>query len=112
MEKQCFYNSDIGSLTLMNKNGTRIHLNNGFGDGMFEYYLFDTFDELESHLKEEGLTINDIVERVWLSEKDWKVMNYDCPKDYESSGEKLGSKYVVVYSYFTTFFIVNEEFEE
>ena len=107
MKEQNQYYADMGSLTLINKNGAKIHLANQVGDGSFKYYVFDTRDEFEKHLKEHnGIKRTDVKERIWLSEYGWKVMTYDCAKEYESSGRELDSNYITIYSYKNTFYFL------
>ena len=104
---QEFYTSDIGSIKLMHKNGVSILLNNGYGDGEFKFYVFDTIEEMEKHIANrysvEMLNIR-------LDQKGWKVMNSDCAKSYSEDGVELDSDYIYVYQVDQCFmFVLNKE---
>lgn len=99
-----YYMCDLASILIMNKNGTKIRLKNGLGDGFYKYYVFDTMKDMDEHINNRYQV--DFT-RLTLEGGDWKVMDYDLAEKYEDKGTKLETNFVYVFVKDTTFYFVN-----
>ena len=79
MEKK-YYDCDAGSV-LVECGGSFIHFDNGYGDGNFKVYLFDSKEEfdqyIEDHLKY-GIEEKQYRYNTQALFKNAKVLDYDC----------------------------------
>lgn len=101
------YMSDRGGLLLKHNGGAEILLSNGYGDGTFKYYVFHNEKELKEHLVDNFESYNTLTQlSFYITTNGWKVMYYDCEKDYNDLGTELDSNYIIIYQQGTTFYFV------
>ena len=101
------YMSDRGGLLLKHIGGAEILLSNGYGDGTFKYYVFDSEKELKDHLTKNFENYNSLTPlSVYITTFGWKIMAYDCEPDYDDLGTELYSDYITIYQKGTTFYFV------
>ena len=101
MIKKYEYTADAGSILLMHKSGAKFRLSNNYGDGDFDFYIVDNESDLEKMKLMFGALKNT---GVWLDDGGWKVMFYDCAKNYNNSGvELLFNCYSAIYQIGTKF---------
>lgn len=104
--KQWYYTADAGSVKLIHKSGASILLHNGYGDGFFKYYVFDSYKQMEEHIASRYAVKES---KISLRGKGWKVMDYDCTSNYDDSGTLLESEKISVYQVDQCFmFVLNK----
>ena len=95
--KEYEYMADVGSIKLIHKSGAKLYISNNYGDGTFSFYIIDSNAELIQkfpNAKDTGIRLEDF---------GWKVMSYDCVKNYDSEGEELICNYTAIYRSGTSF---------
>lgn len=101
------YMSDRGGLLLKHFSGAEILLSNGYGDGTFKYYVFHNEKELKEHLASNFESYDTLTHlSVYITTYGWKIMYYDCEKNYEDLGTELHSNYITIYQKGTTFYFI------
>lgn len=101
------YMSDRGGLLLKHIGGAEILLSNDYGDGNFKYHVFDSEKALRDHLAKNFENYNNLTPLpVCITTFGWKIMAYDCTKDYNDLGTELYSDYITIYQKDTTFYFV------
>ena len=82
-------------------------MSNGYGDGDFKYHVFDSEKALKDHLAKNFENYNSLTPlSVYITTFGWKIMAYDCTKDYNDLGTELYSDYITIYQKGTTFYFI------
>lgn len=114
--KKGYYSCDGGTIAVY-CGGSIIRYSNGYGDGDFKAYLFESDQEFleykQEHLEKYGIEENDYRFISTAYFKDAKVLDYDCykPKYFEDDNYKesvifeLNGYYIIYKNYGKVYFI-------
>lgn len=112
MEKR-LYSCDGGSLAV-SCGGSIIRFSNGYGDGAFKVYHFDSYKEFDAYVDEHmelyGIEASEYTFDMVCDFKDAKVLDYDCIPNDKSIIEKhtimsLNGRYFVYHNYGKVYFV-------
>ena len=106
-----YYESNVGSIALINKNGGYFCISNRYGDGTFAYSVM-TQEEFDDGVAKGDISPKWEYADAWLDDgKDWKVMDDDCSTAYTDSGVELKPGYCLICRVGTTFIFVQRQEE-
>lgn len=97
--KKANYSCDCGSV-MVNCGGCYIRYHNGYGDGCFEAYVFDSEQEFNQYISNEtNINKNDIEFVTSSYFKEAYIMSYDIPNMISHQIMKLENGQFAIYHY-------------